>query len=751
MELLKQAQDEMFESVLEKAKQNHDTASLRKGQKASNKASRLDLDLQFRLDLEGQSSNNANFVSQTVIGEAYLPCVLPISHLRPVTIDELRLETVHRGRVLIVRTFGNPRRIQSVQNAIEDGDGAVDRLNVYNFEPELNAERVLPKGAIFAVKEPYYKVTADGGYTIRVDHPTDLVRLEEDDALVPGTLRPRVIDLDKDDGTALEWKAKGNTAFKAHDYSAAVDFWSKALDRCIEDSQAKLRFDLHRNKSIANIHLERYEAGLADAEAAVIPTIGHMPTQDVKNNGKAYYRAGCAAYHLQDYHRAEELFQKVQEATPGDEDAIRELRRTALRLHEQFTGEYDFLSMTKSVTATRKRLDHANYTAVVEVRDTHNKGRGLFARTDIKAGQLVLCEKAFCVAFDTDPSVNQSMTFNFNTKTVTMGTHNSRLINAIHKMIHNPKQAQKFLELYDGGYSRVEQVVRGGRLIVDTFQTQAALEHNGFACPSVPDAFITDPATQAVSSTGVWLTPSAINHDCIGNVTRAFIGDMIVIRATKVIKKDEEITFRYKNADVNIDQFQSDLQESWKFKCSCVLCTAEEKTLEAQRKERIKVSDEIDKLFQVDASNDYERPPRAVITKAESLRAKMASLYDKELFDRLPRVALHDLDMWLCTAYGNSGKHGEVRRTALLVLSDLGYDVEVEQDRLIIDRQNSIPNRVAVEAGIYLSASYDHEGQEDLAKQAYDFVKGMYEILFGSLAGFEEKYAFHEGQAGMVQ
>ena len=52
---------------------------------------------------------------------------------------------------------------------------------------------------------------------------------------------------------------------------------------------------------------------------------------------------------------------------------------------------------------------------------------------------------------------------------------------------------------------------------------------------------------------------------------------------------------------------------------------------------------------------------------------------------------------------------------------------------------------------VYLSASYDHEGQEDLAKQAYDFVKGMYEILFGSLAGFEEKYAFHEGQAGMVQ
>lgn len=743
MDLLKQAQDDMFASVLEKAKQNHDTAGLRRGQQAINKASRLDLDLQFRLSLGDQSSHNANFVSQTVIGEAYLPCVLPLTDLRPITIDELRLETVHRGRVLIVRTFGNPRRMQSVQNAIEDGAGEVDRLNVCNFELTLSAEQVLPRGVIFAVKEPYYKVTADGGYTIRVDHPTDLVRLEEDDALVPGDLRPKVIDLDKDDETALEWKAKGNAAFKAHDYSAAVDFWSKALDCCVEECQAKLRFDLHRNRSIANIHLQRYEAGLADAEAAVIPTIDHMPTQDAKNNGKAYYRAGCAAYHLQDYYRAEEFFQKVQAVTPGDEDAIREGQRTALRLHEQSSGGYDFLLMTKSVTEARKRLDHANYTAVVEVRDTHDKGRGLFARTDIKAGQLVLCEKAFCVAFDTDSCVSQSMTYNFNTKTVTMGTHNSRLINTIHKMIHNPKQAQKFLELYDGGYSRVKQVVRGGRLIVDTFQAQAALEHNGFACPSIPDAFVTDPATQAVSSTGVWLTPSAINHDCIGNVTRAFIGDMIVIRATKDINQDEEITFRYKNADVNIDKFQSDLQESWKFKCSCVLCTAEEKTPEPQRKERIEVSDEIDKFFEADAVNDYERPPRAVITKAEKLRAKMASLYDQELFDRLPRIALHDLDMWLCTAYGNSGKHSEVRRTALLVLSDLGYDVKVEQDRLIINRQNSIPNRVAVEAAIYLSASYDHEGQEDLAKQAYDFAEDMYEILFGSLAGFEENYAVH--------
>ena len=62
-----------------------------------------------------------------------------------------------------------------------------------------------------------------------------------------------------------------------------------------------------------------------------------------------------------------------------------------------------------------------------------------------------------------------------------------------------------------------------------------------------------------------------MNHDCIGNVSSAFIGDMMVVRATTNIAAGEEILLRYHMGN-DFDEFQSEMQDSWKFKCTCKLC-----------------------------------------------------------------------------------------------------------------------------------------------------------------------------------
>lgn len=46
-------------------------------------------------------------------------------------------------------------------------------------------------------------------------------------------------------------------------------------------------------------------------------------------------------------------------------------------------------------------------------------------------------------------------------------------------------------------------------------------------------------------SCGVWPLASYINHSCNSNARRAFIGDMMIVRATRDLAPDEEINFWY--------------------------------------------------------------------------------------------------------------------------------------------------------------------------------------------------------------
>jgi hypothetical protein len=85
--------------------------------------------------------------------------------------------------------------------------------------PSLDSQ--LPIGTKISIREPYVKVGAGGGQPfVRVNSPTDIVVLEEDDPRCEGvTWRYdgglRRIQANK---TAEDYKALGNTAFQRKDY-----------------------------------------------------------------------------------------------------------------------------------------------------------------------------------------------------------------------------------------------------------------------------------------------------------------------------------------------------------------------------------------------------------------------------------------------------------------------------------------------------------------------------------------------------
>lgn len=69
---------------------------------------------------------------------------------------------------------------------------------------------------------------------------------------------------------------------------------------------------------------------------------------------------------------------------------------------------------------------------------------------------------------------------------------------------------------------------------MDTFQVQSIAELNSFSCLRVESKDKQQSRHKMVEpekSIGIWLQALYANHSCLLNVTSAFIGDIIIIRA----------------------------------------------------------------------------------------------------------------------------------------------------------------------------------------------------------------------------
>ena len=455
------------------------------------------------------------------------------------------------------------------------------------------------------------------------------------------------------------------------------------------------------------------------------------------------YRAGRAAYELAKYQQADEAFLDALELTPNDEDTMRQHQRCLQRLREVATGTYDFAHMSKSVTKKRRRLDHADFTANAIVRDAGIRGRGLFAAKDIKAGEMILCEKAFQIAHRSDASTY--MILNINTGRGQVGSHASLMFSIIRKLRSNPKQATRFLDLYDGKYQpKCPPKQIDSTTVVDAFQVQAIIEHNCFGCPEVRSSDISyqrqERADETLGSVGIWITPSYINHGCFGNACRSFIGDMMIIRAISDISRDEEITMPYRIAGSDIEKSGKLLKKTWGFDCDCAVCVAESKTPVPQRRQRQKLLREVSSLLLAHKLTKEYRPRDAVVSRATQLYKDLEQAYDIEHFKDVPRAGLVDLGIWLCQAYSTTATMQRSLNAAERVLSCSGFHVEVEKGILKVKLIRASLNSHVVDAAVYAAHAHFYQGQSKLGKQYEDFARGLYRTLYGELRGFDERY-----------
>lgn len=112
------------------------------------------------------------------------------------------------------------------------------------------------------------------------------------------------------------------------------------------------------------------------------------------------------------------------------------------------------------------------------------------------------------------------------------------------------------------------------------FRVERVLALTGFGSPRVSRGRVlfsddTGPDSKSHSTSGVYPLIGHINHSCIKNTQRSFIGDVQIVRAARDMEAGTELFFWY-NPPLEYKshaETQAGLS-SWGFQCQCTLCLA---------------------------------------------------------------------------------------------------------------------------------------------------------------------------------
>ena len=223
------------------------------------------------------------------------------------------------------------------------------------------------------------------------------------------------------------------------------------------------------------------------------------------------------------------------------------------------------------------RLDHSSFLKNTTIRPVGDRGRGLYATRAIQTDEIVFCEKAFGISFQSDDNNNNGPCTLVNAidKCVAIGCQAALLPRLVEKLQRTPSNA--FFDFHPRLPASSDEDLWSRRRHSSGGCLPRAV-HPGskrlcFARRSIPQK------TQAASApAGVWIHTSYMNHACNGNAFQAFLGDMMIVRAVTPIAAGEEILICYKMIECTADDIGATFAH-WRFRCRCVICTAEQDPL----------------------------------------------------------------------------------------------------------------------------------------------------------------------------
>lgn len=185
---------------------------------------------------------------------------------------------------------------------------------------------------------------------------------------------------------------QGNDAFRAKRYHRAEELYSAALDL------APAHAVLYANRAATRLEIKVFKMAYHDAVEA-LRLLEASSAKDEDLTRKALYRKGKSEEGLRLWSKALESYTAVLKMD-GSAQAQSAVARMKKRVGEATRGDYDWLDIYRrglDTSPDAPPLDVADYVGPFEVVEMQDRGggRGAHATRDVKAGELILVERAF--------------------------------------------------------------------------------------------------------------------------------------------------------------------------------------------------------------------------------------------------------------------------------------------------------------------------------------------------------------------
>ncbi|THY21990.1 SET domain-containing protein [Aureobasidium pullulans] len=651
------------------------------------------------------------------------PCLRSLQDLKRVRLGNLRSQ--NHGSVLLVRAIEQPIQLGPlfpVMNVVEDITNDVSHMEFF-FSSTSPPAAILTQGTVLAIKEPLY-VMNHGKRVVRVVQPSNVKVLKHGHDIFPRVFVESPPLVSK---TSMEWAKEGNNALEIGEYSRSVDCFTSGLGTHPENDE--LRQSLHRSRATAAFHAGQYDLAMADAFLSL-----PAPGDTLKSTDCTALRcAGDAAYKLREFSQARAIYQRLLSILPADIQGLGQLRKIEARIHEETTGAYNFTALLEDQTLA----DHATFINRTEVQDSEGHGRGVFAKDDMVCGELIFCEKAFTISHPPTQLLGDHHSISSTNYYGGCGKGVAALwLHTVQKLYANPSLARPILALYGGTtYSSDADLPSvDGQIVIDVFQILQIIDHNvyGFEAGHAQQPYGSTKysSNEGRESVGLFAYASYLNHSCLNNTSRSIIGDMMLVRASKPIRKGTEITTTYLSPSIGEPGRTAELNRIWKFHCDCKLCAAE-----------IACNTQWKPIFDEVRSHrlpqDLKDPALLEdrIHQAQTLIGRVEKTYPT--LNGLPRVALRELQEILMVSNNRLGHYDKSCEHALCLLRESGYQISTEASQVRMDFTNGVPTRGVVDA-LFLLAK--QEQNQEVAKQFLLLAKQIYLTLNGTSNAWDVAY-----------
>ncbi|MCO5601600.1 hypothetical protein L7F22_055723 [Adiantum nelumboides] len=346
----------------------------------------------------------------------------------------------------------------------------------------------------------------------------------------------------------------------------------------------------YSNRCEAWMKLGAYDKALADSEEALKIDSGHV---------KSMARKGRALHQLGSYKEACLYLSSALKKDPKNKELASALENskwfcTHGRTQEAVKGA-DLTAYLLGGCKSHDAPKCDEYVGPVEIRksiDCH--GRGLFVKSDVKAGELLLVSNALAmcpVNLDTDECAHSRKVspkaLKDVAKKVTEAAKTSwRLVQQLRTLCGGSGSTSMALEVpsmelftqawppndsTEGSFTSLDTDVNVDWVlekVKQNFGVQRKTMLLGDKDCKKSGQWGEEP------DCGLWLLPSFINHSCLSNASRLDVGETVFIHAARDMVAGEEVTLPHFETFLPLKE-REEACEAWGFKCGCKRCTKE--------------------------------------------------------------------------------------------------------------------------------------------------------------------------------